>query len=131
MKYCNHHWTMLRIAIDVRGLTHLVARDGAEAVKRLKSEADGTATPFTYDPLMAAHNMVIARALKLGGIGMLGTAPDGGEYCPVCEAMRGHASYQSAQITERHYTDGPADAALAYCRESGLLALDDKKKEPS
>lgn len=116
MKYCQPHWDALRDAIERRGLSHLVAKSGEAAARRARAEIEGTATDRTFDPLMAAHNMVLAKVTEMGGLYLFT-----GEYCPVCEAMKGHAAHATPEETERHYTEGPADAVLQYCRENGLV----------
>ena len=113
MKFCETHWAELRRAIDERGLSHLVAKDGHAAAERLVSELDGTANDRTYDPLMDAHNMILTRALEQGGLYLLG-----GDFCPVCEAIA-HTN-EMAEAVRSHWIDGPAEAVLAYCREHGL-----------
>ena len=54
---------------------------------------------------MAAHNMIVGRALELGGLYLMT-----GDYCPVCEAMK-HGQ------PETHWIDGPSDAVLEMARE--------------
>lgn len=116
MRFCQSHWDALRAAIDARGLSHLVARSGKEACERLVAESKGEATDATWDPLMAAHNMIVSRVLELGGPYIFT-----GDYCPVCEAIRGHAKHMTREQVEKHYTDGPADAVLQLAREKGLV----------
>lgn len=115
MKFCQAHWDRLRTAIEIRGLGHLIAPSGAEAMERAAQELDGTATDATYDPLMAAHWMIVSRVTELGGLYLMT-----GDYCPICEAIKGHSQAMVSEQVEAHYIDGPADAVLAYCRDKGL-----------
>ena len=95
----------------------LIARSGEAAVERARGELDGTATDATYDPLMAAHWMIVARITELGGLYLMT-----GDYCPICEAVKGHSHTMTPEEVEAHYIDGPADAVLTYCRDHGLVA---------
>ena len=120
MRFCQRHWDALRAAVRARGLDHLVGKSGREALERARDELAGTATDATYDPLLAAHNMILGRALEGGGLYLLT-----GDYCPVCEAVaHKDDSPNGAALTveqaESYWIDGPADAVLAYCREHGL-----------
>lgn len=130
MKFCQPHWDRLRAAIDVRGLSHLVAKDGADCAGRLQRELrEGKPIVDEYDPLMSCHWMIFNEALRQGGMGLLGTPPEGGSYCPICEAVKATkepydelppgATLQ--ERVEKWWIDGPADAALAFCREKGLV----------
>ena len=95
MKFCQPHWDDLRVAIRDRGLEQLVARSGAAAAKRLASEVQGRATDATYDPLMAAHNLILGNGLRVFGAGLMF-----GDRCPLC--------------TQQEHLDGCAD-----CRAKG------------
>jgi hypothetical protein len=116
MKFCMPHWNALRDAIAARGLAHLGARTGQEAAARVVAEVKGQATDRTYDPLMDAHNMIVAHVTEQGGLYLFT-----GDYCPVCEAIKGHAKTMTPAEVEDHYINGPADAVLAYCRQQKLV----------
>lgn len=56
---------MLREAIDARGLTTLVAPDGATAAAQMADQLErGEATPTNYDPLMTAHWAIVTNAFE-------------------------------------------------------------------
>ncbi len=109
MSICKPHWDKLRVAIEHRGMSHLVAKSGQEAMNNIKAELDGTKKKGDYDPLMDCNNMIWSRGLECGGLRMLS-----GDICPICEATK-HDEKETVWI------DGPADAALAHCRELGLM----------
>ncbi len=109
MKFCQEHWNGLRAAIEERGLTHLVARGGKEAVESLAREARGEATKDDFDPLMAAHNMILGQFVE-----DIGLAAFDGEKCPLCEVEKSRAGLA------KNWTDGSADSALEMARELGL-----------
>lgn len=111
MKYCDKHWAALRAAIDERGLSHLVSRDGKEAMEQMVAELKGKGSEF-IDPLMGAHNLVMIRSLEQGGLEAMAVDQEGNERCPVCDAMT---------RTEFAWTHGPADTMLEQCREAGLI----------
>jgi hypothetical protein len=123
MKICDKHWTMLREAIQIRGLMHLVAKEGNEAAARIAEEIKGKEAP--YDPLMSCNWMVTNEALRLGGLYLLNKA----DCCPICEAMEklnGTPMNEAKELwtsreVEMAWINGPADAALDHCREHQLL----------
>lgn len=93
MKFCMPHWQALRKAIDDRGLTALISKDGATATQRLKAELQEAPERETFDPLMSAHWGIVNNALRfLEAAGGKGAALNllGGEICPVCECNRAH-----------------------------------------
>ena len=47
-------------------------------------ELKGTAGPEDFDPLMAAHNMILGNALEAGGLIAMQPNDDGTGRCPVC-----------------------------------------------
>jgi hypothetical protein len=114
MKFCDCHWEKLRTAIAQRGLMHLVARNGEEALKRLIKDVEGTAKELDYDPLMSCAWMIYGHALKIAGSFMLT-----GDWCPVCLAAERGAD-------ELWWISWPADAALQYCKENQLLMTDEQ-----
>lgn len=66
MKFCQDHWGQLRAAIDARGLSVLVSEGGEKAAANLASSlADGGTTIDNFDPLMGAHNAIMAKASSL------------------------------------------------------------------
>jgi hypothetical protein len=52
MKICESHWDKLRTAIDERGLSHLVAKDGAKAASQIAAQLNGSEAKEDYDPMM-------------------------------------------------------------------------------
>lgn len=80
-KWCEPHWTMLREAIDARGMMHLVAKSGAAAAAMTADELRfGTARDAEgFDPLLRAYWMISARVLRSGGEIFT---------CPCCQIQR-------------------------------------------
>ena len=64
MKFCAEHWAQLREAIDAEGLMTLVAETGEQAARNLASEIDGGTSIDNFDPLMWAHNAILAYAME-------------------------------------------------------------------
>jgi len=81
MKFCHFHWDMLKNAVEDKGMWHLVAKSGQEAMERTKSEIEDGSQPGNFDPLMRLHWMISGRALEGLGLYLLS-----GDYCPMCEA---------------------------------------------
>lgn len=81
MKFCQNHRDMLRQEIADQGLAGWVAPDGETAIAQLVDNIQrGEDTPVNYDPLMACHNMILERSLRMAGL-MVMTEDFG---CPVC-----------------------------------------------
>lgn len=130
MRICQKHWDMLRKAIDDRGLTHLVSKNGEEALQQFQSEVVGIPTEIKgFDPLIAAHNMIATEALKNGGPYLLtlnGPEDNDKHYCPVCEAMIHTSGFYgdievTGQMVEEDWIYGPAESAKNICISKGLV----------
>ena len=65
MKFCPDHWQALRDAIKSRGLDALVADSGQKAASNLASELQDGSTIDNFDPLMGAHNAIVAQAMDI------------------------------------------------------------------
>lgn len=118
MRICQPHWDKLRAAIKARRIDRFGAKSGEEAIEDMKADLEGR--PHDYDPTMDCNNMIFGRALAEGGLYLMGTKENGEHYCPICEVIR-HKPDISVEEHERHWIDGPADAALAHCRALGLV----------
>lgn len=80
MQMCKEHWKQLREKIEASPYGYMIANSGAEVADRMVS-----GKPVDFEPLMAAHNMILSNALRVGGLGLMGHKPDGSHYCPICE----------------------------------------------
>lgn len=110
MKMCQEHWAACRQAVSDRGLEHRVAQDGAAAGERIVAEIEGTATPQTFDPLMAVNNMIFEAALKAGGLYLMT-----GDHCPLCELAK-----HKGDRFPPEWINGAADSVAEYCRKHNL-----------
>ena len=72
--------------IKEKGLWGYVSKDGEEVVERMKKESEGQLT--IQDPLMAGCTTFMSYAVDCGGVYLLGSNPEGGHYCPLCEAEK-------------------------------------------
>jgi hypothetical protein len=115
---CQEHWDMLRKAIDDRGLTRFVAKSGKEAFQNTINELDGKEGPEDYDPLMSCNWMIMAEAIRIGGVEVL-SSPD--TICPICKIREHNLDPE----VWKDWIDGPADAALDECKKRGLLKLEE------
>lgn len=123
MKFCQPHFGELKKLVISKGMGGLIESDEDAVAERARAEVDGTAMTDTYDPLMAAHWMLIGRAFELGGFYLLESKPgDGdGHYCPMCEVEE-QGTLQDLPGAAQHWMEGCTDAVLIYCRENGLLS---------
>lgn len=127
MKMCQPHWDKLRELVEANGMSHLVAKNGEEAVASFNSGEE------VWDPLMRINMAIMERAIHRWGPIVL-TEEFG---CPVCYAMA-HASNAvdeksgthswnpegkiwDAAAEEEYYTRGPVESFRAYLEETGVL----------
>lgn len=83
MRVCDDHWQVMKDAIDQRGLTPLVSKDGKEACDNLKDEIEGNESRF--DPLMSMFWHWVNNSVAQGGLYLMGLDESGNQYCPICE----------------------------------------------
>lgn len=93
MKFCGTHWGALRAAIDNRGLSSLIPESGDEAVGKLVNQVEDGPRIDNFDPLMGAHNAIVANVMGLIGIAALFPNDDGSERCPLCYLNADHEKY--------------------------------------
>src|ERR1044071_1245799 len=86
VRMCQSHWDKLREALKVRGLDGMVANDGAPPARDL---AEGRP-----DPLMSAHNAIVANAMTRAWLAIMSNIDDGSERCPICFLMAAAAGCQ-------------------------------------
>jgi hypothetical protein len=56
----------------------------------MMSELEKGSEKSNFDPLMAAHNMIVSRALDMIGLELMTANEDGSERCPICSLQMGH-----------------------------------------
>ena len=85
MRFCENHWGMLREKVDAAGLGTLVPETAEKAMAGLvdQIETDKT-TVDNFDPLMGAHNAIVANGLDMVGLDLMQPNEDGSERCPIC-----------------------------------------------
>ena len=127
------HWNALKKAIDDRGLSGFVAKDGKVAVQQMIQQIESSQeTKGNFDPLMAAHWAIAGNAMDyLGRAGGPGAALRmlGGDICPVCELNEAHRQTctdpKCRLDKERGYDwmiDRAAEDSLERAREYGLVS---------
>lgn len=95
MRWCAQHWGQLRLAIDARGLSHLVDANADVTRKRIERSIRRS-EPFEFqcDPLTMAFFTLNEAALERAGPRVLGK-------CPFCLlATEGHARLAHVWIDE-------------------------------
>lgn len=147
MQFCSAHWAALRKAIDDRGLTPFVPKDGASAVQQMTTQLrEGGESKQTFDPLMAAHWAIVNNVM--GFIDRTGNSPlylmTGGpedpvegypgfegrtwSRCPLCYINLAHeisCTEQKCQLDKKAGYDWmierAAEDSLTRAREFGLV----------
>lgn len=117
MKICETHWSALKQAIDDRGLSGLVSKDGHVAVEKAEGQLQGDVSRDTFDPLMNANFAIWSNGLRAGGLYLMGQKDDGTHYCPICES-EAHGG-QPADW----WINSAADEQLERARALGLAPL--------
>lgn len=89
VKFCQPHWDRLRLAVEQKGLGSLVSESGEKAASNLVDEHNHGRTIDNFDPLMGAHNAIVANVL---GILKPGPALEvmTADVCPLCYANEAH-----------------------------------------
>jgi len=120
MKICSDHWAELRTAIDERGLSGFIAKDGEEAVKRLTSSLADSNALDAFDPLIMANIAIWGNALTAFGPDI--TKEDAP--CPLC-CMDDHAKNCTDvgcnNETGADWIKFAADEQLENARQMGLM----------
>jgi len=120
MKICSAHWSALRTAIDERGLSSFVSKDGETAVRTLTAALQGTDGKDAFDPLLQANFAIWSNALESFGPDI--TKEDAP--CPLC-AMDNHAATCAEggckNETGADWIKFAADEQLENARQMGLL----------
>lgn len=116
LQCCQPHWNALRGKLDERGLSHLVALDGREAVNRLVEglEApteDRQADAETFDPLMGSWFRVMGAFME----NEPGAMFEAEMVCPFCRLDR-----QREGLAE-NWLNGVSDEALEASRDLNLV----------
>ncbi len=119
MKICRDHWSMCRQAIEDRGMSGLVARDGEQAHENIVEELQGGSPPF--DPLMSMNWHWTNEALRCGGLYLMAVDAEAnpandGHYCPICEFVKHLEGFDAPASIGTI-----ADQMAAHARSEGLI----------
>jgi hypothetical protein len=119
MRICKEHWQMCRNAVDERGMSGLVARNGKEAADNAVDELQGGSPPF--DPLMSMNWHWSAEAMRCGGLYLMTvdteTNPENeGHYCPICEFVKHAKGFDAKEAI-----GNIADQMAVHARAEGLI----------
>lgn len=130
MKFCQPHWDKLRAAIDDRGLSGLVAKDGAQAIQQMADQlarvkaGDESLSASNFDPLMSAHWAIVNNALRICGLAIMAPNEDGSARCPLCFMIAG-CSHQDCPSPDacgwNEWINRAADDAKTRAVELGLV----------
>ena len=134
MRFCTDHWTKLKAAIDARGLTPLIATSGEQAAAQLHKALTDGPSKSTFDPLMAAHNLIFERTLRMFGLEIMNRNDDGSDRCPVCFAQKEHDEHckeTGCELYEVAWFRGVSDAMRIEAIRLELLASDATPKADS
>ena len=125
MNVCQKHWNVLREAVKVRGMDHLVAKSGQEAAQAMVDELNGTKTLDQWDPLMAMHFNLGGKIMERVGLAALQPG-----FCYGCAIQDSYDSFDNhpelgprppEALDFQGWVDSCADAMLKYAREKKLV----------
>lgn len=112
MRICMDHWQQLRTAIEDRGLTPFVSKNGEEAARRTANISNGSEDPQDFDPLIAANMAIIS--YYISQVGIDGLTQD---VCPICTA----AAEADGDELPNNWINGAADDVLAVAKDKKLV----------
>lgn len=117
MQFCTPHWDKLKEKIKERGMWSLVSQGGEQAHAKIVSEVEEGSKKENFDPLMAAHNMIVSNALTCAGIEVLAQ-----EGCPLCY-LQNNCPCGQPDCKEKFesWLDRAADGAREGAVKLGLL----------
>lgn len=123
MNICQKHWDDLRHGITSRGLGDFVPKDGKDALKQMQAQMhSGVLTLETFDPLMAANNMIFGVAMERAGLDLLTpNAHTGKPPCPLCHCAGPYA---------QNWIDGACDEVKKMCERLKQGPVDLNEKPP-
>lgn len=112
---------MCRQAIENRGMSGLIAKDGKTALEDMVADFHGEPDPKheRFDPLMSMHWHWTNSAIREGGLYLMGETEDGsndGHYCPLCEYTKHAKGFDAADAIGL-----VADQMLDFARTNGLV----------
>lgn len=113
MRMCQQHWNALRAAIEERGLSSFVSKDGQTAIDRTVDDLHGAPTKQTFDPLLGANFAIWSNALDQGGLYLMQ-----GDCCPICESVK------RGGPTAEWWISNAANEQVNKARDLGLLPSD-------
>jgi hypothetical protein len=120
-KICPEHWNQLREAIETRGMSHLIAKDGKVATDNVVASLQGIDTKENFDPLMSANFAILGNSVQCFGIDILGeSAP-----CPLCLLDKHVKECVDPECQMKQsgtdWIGFAADGSLETARELGLI----------
>jgi hypothetical protein len=121
VRFCQLHWENLRAAITARSPDGLVARDGKAAAARMKREIESGPDNASFDPLMAAHNAIVANAAHIcpgGLLTLMSPNADGSDRCPLCYLNNENPMGHNYDV----WIEMAADNVLEEAQRRGLVA---------
>jgi hypothetical protein len=126
MKFCTDHWTKMREKVIELGMGSLIAKSGEEILAKQVEELKGNASKSTFDPLMAAHNMIVSFAVEMVGLDIMMDNEDGTPRCPICYLQAGHlATCKEPDCTwtyESIWISGAVGKSLSEAKRLGLVS---------
>ena len=107
--------------IDARGLSRLIAPDGAEAKRRMELElAERRVSAESFDPLMSANTAICSNSVSMAREQGLGLAILG-DVCPICYLNTAAEQGGHPETTFDNWLERAADEAHARAVTFGLV----------
>lgn len=98
VRICKEHWKDMRDAIEARGMSGLIAKDGEQAVNDAVADLNNEPDPKheRFDPLMSMNWHWGRIALEAGGLAMMARGPESndGHFCPICELASHYSDFK-------------------------------------
>ena len=121
MRFCDTHWEEIRHEIETRGLNQFIAKSGEEALARTVAELKDGYSKATFEPLMYAHNAIVANAMEIFGMEIMEDNADGSSRCPLCHVISNCNCKLGEGCHFRAWPKRAADDALDEAKNLGLV----------
>ena len=123
MRMCQEHWSQLKQLVEASGLGKLVSKSGEEASMRLTKELTCGVDASTFDPLMAAHNILLSHIMDVRGLALMLPNDDGSDRCPLCYMIESCGCGEAGCKTKsEQWLEYAVRDAVEVAKELGLLA---------
>lgn len=123
MRMCADHWAKLKAALEARGLGDLMAKSQEDVQRRMEAAMVQGDPAKSFEPLLGAHNAILANALDTVGMQLMEPNADGSERCPICFLKTCPCGNPECAPKFERWIEHAADDALTEAKRLGLVTV--------